>query len=395
MMNVRLLALGTFALLLPISIENPAAPDSVGSEGETRVSVIGGIGHYAIIDRGCEGQVLKTHPHPFQEAGAEVQHRFPSGVTAGVRGGAVRDRAKELVTDYSVYPYRDSLITKVGDNTYFNPSLSIEGRSVGAGMGWIWSRTAFGSAGEHTQFRWSGHFRVGSLDGPYLKASFMESSPLYSGGGYFVLGIGMRPNRLWDTYVGVGGGPYDGPGLAVSLERRVQEHFVVVTRARLGHSGGENQSAIGLGFTYVSAPPVEPRRAPRRERGTIESAWGLAPKRPRGEKAEAPSVRKPPAPQRAAEYGTYQHVDSLPVLLNRTPCAYPETSRNAGVTGTVMVAALIGEDGRVREVKVVRSIPMLDELALECVRQWTFRPAMRSGRPVAYWLAVPVTWELY
>jgi protein TonB len=116
----------------------------------------------------------------------------------------------------------------------------------------------------------------------------------------------------------------------------------------------------------------------------------------RTKKVEAPSDPKAAAPQRPAEYGTYQHVDSLPVLLNRTPCAQPDTSRAAGVSGSVMVAVLIGEDGRVREVRVVQAVqstPGLEAPALECVRAMVFRPAMRSGRPVAYWMAVPVTFE--
>jgi len=48
----------------------------------------------------------------------------------------------------------------------------------------------------------------------------------------------------------------------------------------------------------------------------------------------------------------------------------------------------------VREVRVVRSIPMLDEAAVTAVRQWVFKPALSQNRPVAVWVAVPVRFAL-
>ena len=73
--------------------------------------------------------------------------------------------------------------------------------------------------------------------------------------------------------------------------------------------------------------------------------------------------------------------------------AYPDIARQAGVEGTVVVQALVGTDGRVRDTRVVRSIPLLNGAALEAVRQWRFKPASTGGRPVAAWVSVPMSFR--
>ena len=281
MIDGRLLAIGTFALLLPVSIENPAARDSVvGGEHETRVTVVGAIGNYAVIDRGCEGQVIATHPHEFSEAGIEVSHRFPSNAAIGVRSGVVRDRSHEIRTDYSVFPYRDSLVEVKDDVTYYNPYVAYDGRGGGLGAGWVISSGDFGNEGNKTVLPWSAHLRLGRLDGPYFRIGVMEGLPLYTGGGYAEAGLGMRPNRSVDVYAGVSSGPYDGAGLMMKVDWRVQRNFALVVRGRVGNSGGEPQNGIGLGLTYVSKPPRDPVRGKHNyESGGIQSSWGLAPKR--------------------------------------------------------------------------------------------------------------------
>jgi len=50
--------------------------------------------------------------------------------------------------------------------------------------------------------------------------------------------------------------------------------------------------------------------------------------------------------------------------------------------------------GRVREARVLRSIPLLDASALEAVQQWTFRPTRLNGEPVPVVLTVTVVFSL-
>jgi len=91
----------------------------------------------------------------------------------------------------------------------------------------------------------------------------------------------------------------------------------------------------------------------------------------------------------------YVYVEELPEALTKVPPQYPDDARKARVEGTVMVQALVGRDGRVKETKVVRSIPLLDQAAMDAVRQWVFKPALAKGQPVEVWVATPVRFTLH
>ena len=86
----------------------------------------------------------------------------------------------------------------------------------------------------------------------------------------------------------------------------------------------------------------------------------------------------------------FTHVDELPEVISKVPPAYPDSARRARVHGTVMTQAFVKTDGTVGDVRVTKSIPLLDEAAVECVRQWRFKPALAAKAPVAVWVAVPV-----
>jgi TonB family protein len=55
-----------------------------------------------------------------------------------------------------------------------------------------------------------------------------------------------------------------------------------------------------------------------------------------------------------------------------------------------MVHLLIGRDGRVKSVKVIRSVAGLDEAATQAVSRWVFKPALSNNKPVAVWIEVSV-----
>jgi protein TonB len=48
----------------------------------------------------------------------------------------------------------------------------------------------------------------------------------------------------------------------------------------------------------------------------------------------------------------------------------------------VIIEAIIGADGRVQDARILRSIPLLDQAALDAVKQWEFTPTMLNGAPV-------------
>jgi len=102
-----------------------------------------------------------------------------------------------------------------------------------------------------------------------------------------------------------------------------------------------------------------------------------------------------PEDERLPEFGEYVYVEELPEALTKVAPIYPDAARQARVEGTVVVQALVGTDGRVKEALVMQSIPMLDDAAVESVRQWVFKPAESRGRPVAVWIATPIRFSLH
>ncbi len=56
----------------------------------------------------------------------------------------------------------------------------------------------------------------------------------------------------------------------------------------------------------------------------------------------------------------------------------------------MILEALIGVDGRVADAKVLRSVPLLDQAALDAVRQWEYTPTLLNGAPVPVVMTVTV-----
>jgi protein TonB len=73
---------------------------------------------------------------------------------------------------------------------------------------------------------------------------------------------------------------------------------------------------------------------------------------------------------------------------------YPPVARAARVEGTVILEAVIDETGAVRDVKVLRSIPLLDRAAVAAVSRWQYEPTRLNGQPVAIVMTVTVTFRL-
>jgi len=91
----------------------------------------------------------------------------------------------------------------------------------------------------------------------------------------------------------------------------------------------------------------------------------------------------------------YRYYDQAPALVTQVKPAYPDLARDAGVDGTVMLRVLVGKDGRVKDVHVDRSIPLLDDAAVAAVKQWVFTPALVNDHAIAVWVAVPVRFTLH
>jgi periplasmic protein TonB len=104
------------------------------------------------------------------------------------------------------------------------------------------------------------------------------------------------------------------------------------------------------------------------------------------------SILKPP--DRPEPYAA-KAVDSEPVVLNHVWPRYTDEARNNQVQGTVTVRMLVDETGTVTQVRVVRSLPFgLTEKAIEAAREVKFKPAMKDGKAVPYWLTLQLNFSL-
>jgi periplasmic protein TonB len=73
---------------------------------------------------------------------------------------------------------------------------------------------------------------------------------------------------------------------------------------------------------------------------------------------------------------------------------YPAIARAARVAGIVILEAVIDARGQVESVRVLRSIPTLDQAAVDAVRQWRFTPTLLNGEPVPIVMTVTVNFTL-
>ena len=73
---------------------------------------------------------------------------------------------------------------------------------------------------------------------------------------------------------------------------------------------------------------------------------------------------------------------------------YPSIAQSARVTGVVILEATIGVDGKVQDTRILRSVPLLDQAAIDAVRQWEYSPTLLNGTAVPVIMTVTVQFTL-
>ena len=136
-------------------------------------------------------------------------------------------------------------------------------------------------------------------------------------------------------------------------DEQVQEEQTIATQEELSQAIGSGETAGG-GDSLVIAPPSDALPA----------------------------------------FGEYVYVEELPEAISKAQPEYPDIARQSSMEGTVVVQALVGKDGKVKDTKVVKSVPVLDDAAVAAVKKWVFKPALSNNKPVAVWVAVPVKFSL-
>ena len=88
---------------------------------------------------------------------------------------------------------------------------------------------------------------------------------------------------------------------------------------------------------------------------------------------------------------------SAPIPINNVEAEFSDEARRAKYQGVVLVAVLVDAQGYPQDPRVVRALGMgLDEKAIEAVRKYRFKPALKDGKtPVAVMINVEVNFHLY
>jgi len=255
-MNRSLLSMVSIAALAPIAVELPALDESVVAlPGETRIGAAGGIAYYAFIARGCEGQEIDHLGVHARDGAFVLEHRFESKpIRLGVRAGWVRD---EIDPD-STGPLFIGAPTGVTlTNTYVNPHVSFEGPRGGMGLGYIWHEREFTRASQgvlnETDYSLndlSGHVVIGHPDRKHFAVRWMESVPLYSGGGYLTLGLGGRHGPVDLESGATAGGPYDRVGAFLNGRYGLASGVCIGLGLVVGGDNETRQAGASLSLEY-------------------------------------------------------------------------------------------------------------------------------------------------
>lgn len=83
-----------------------------------------------------------------------------------------------------------------------------------------------------------------------------------------------------------------------------------------------------------------------------------------------------------------------PTKLRNVNPAYPDVAVAGRIEGTVVLEATIAPSGKVADVRVVRSLPLLEKAAVDAVKQWVYTPTLVDGVPVSAIMTVTVRFQL-
>lgn len=109
-----------------------------------------------------------------------------------------------------------------------------------------------------------------------------------------------------------------------------------------------------------------------------------------------PAQSKPPVTQRSPAEPKRIRVSSLDParLIHFVEPVFPQIAKSARIEGTVELRAVIGTDGRVRQLDIVSGHPLLRKAAIDAVRQWIYKPPVLNGESVEIVAPIAVVFRL-
>jgi TonB family protein len=148
------------------------------------------------------------------------------------------------------------------------------------------------------------------------------------------------------------------------------------------------------GSIQQPSPQLPPEPRPSRPRRTA-----TAPAEPEG-KPEPAAKREPEAMAGGTSPAAGQKAVQVgggvkpPKRLKTVPPVYPDVAREARVQGIVILECTISPRGKVTRVQVLRGIPLLDQAAIDAVKQWEWEPTIIDGEAVPVIMTVTINFNL-
>jgi periplasmic protein TonB len=195
------------------------------------------------------------------------------------------------------------------------------------------------------------------------------------------------------------------PGLAWAPERVVQPvdiNLPAPARTRTESSRASASPQRADTPTIRDAAPLEPQTgiSPETGReaisnGTRESVSALE---RGGVSVDGVGVTEnpppaPPAPGPQPPQRLHQGIQAPRKVVDVAP-RYPALARQSRIEGIVILDVIIDETGTVTSTRVLKSVALLDQAAIDAVGQWKFTPARLNGEAIPIVMTVTVSFRL-
>jgi TonB family protein len=101
-------------------------------------------------------------------------------------------------------------------------------------------------------------------------------------------------------------------------------------------------------------------------------------------------------PEKLPAVDEFVPADSVAKMIKMAPPIYPDSAKKAGIEGAVYIRVSLDSKGKVRDARIAKSSgsEMLDKAALDAAHQCEWKPAVRSGRPIAIWVSYKIIFQM-
>jgi TonB family protein len=176
---------------------------------------------------------------------------------------------------------------------------------------------------------------------------------------------------------------------------------------RLGEQTRAEVVVLGNLVSAADAVTLRVRALDASDGRLVAEAVGKIPKSPAVEALLAEALPRPVTPSPGASPTSGPKFAGSPYMagvggIGQPSCVacpspqYSDQARREKITGTVLLHLIVTPEGRAANIQVQRSLGYgLDEMAVEAVRNWQFKPAVDpEGKPVPVWANIEVTFRL-